>query len=87
MSFPLHVKRIIFLFVYLNNHNPSIVYPSFEQEELSPFIVDRDPILSSESYKKDDVHIQIPSELDQSYKHVYNKVDLPSPIIIVVPCN
>ena len=47
LSFPLHVKRIIFCFVYSDDHKPSITYPSLEEESPhSSCFIDVDPIPS-----------------------------------------
>jgi hypothetical protein len=67
MLFPSHVKRIIFCFVYSENHHPSCIYPSLEEEDLhTAYIVDIDSVALPQPIHKDDHYIQIPPEFDQS---------------------
>jgi hypothetical protein len=67
MLFPSHVKRIIFCFVYSENHHPSCMYPSIEEEYLhTTYIVDVDSVSLPQPIHKDDHCIQIPPEFDQS---------------------
>ena len=77
LSFPLHVKRIIFCFVYSNDHKPSDTYPSLEEESMhSSYFIDVDPIPSFEIHVKHDIHIPISLEVDYSGHRVEKKVDL-----------
>jgi hypothetical protein len=44
--FPSHIKRIILCFVYSDDHHPSFIYPSLEEEDLhTACIVDIDSYL------------------------------------------
>jgi hypothetical protein len=55
MLFPSHVKRIIFCFVYSENHHPSCIYPSLEEEILQPAcIVDVDSVSLPQPIHKDE---------------------------------
>ena len=66
MYFPLHIKRIILSFVYLDDHQPTFVYPYLEEENLHhPYLVDVDPISSPQPTHKDELCIQIHFEFDQ----------------------
>ena len=77
LSFPLHVKRIIFCFVYSDDHKPSSTYPTLEEENLhSSCVIDVDPIPSFEIHVQHDKHIPISLEADYSGHLVENKVDL-----------
>jgi hypothetical protein len=82
LYFPSHIRRIILCFVYSDDHKPSFIYPSLEEEGMhSSCIIDVDPIPSSETHEKDDVHILIYPEPDHSCHSVDSKVDpLPSTI-------
>ena len=66
MLFPLHVKRIIFCFVYSENHHPSCIYPTLEEEILHPYIIDFDSLSLLQPVLKDDSCIPIPLEFDHS---------------------
>jgi hypothetical protein len=70
LSFPLHVKIIILCFVYSDDYKPTTVYPSLRKEDFPSCIIDLDLIPSSEPTEKNDVHIPIPLEHDQSCKLV-----------------
>ena len=77
LSFPLHVKRIIFCFVYSNDHKPSGTYPSLEEENLhSSCFIDGDPIPSFEIHVQHDIHIPISLEPNYSGHLVENNADL-----------
>jgi hypothetical protein len=65
ISFPLHIKRIIVFFVYSNDHNPSFIYPSLEEEDLpSTYVVDVDLVCSPQPIHKDEICIEIPPKFD-----------------------
>ena len=64
--FPSHIKRIIFCFVYSDDHQPTFVYPSLEEGNLQrSYVVDVDPISSLQPVHKNEFCIQIPSEFDE----------------------
>jgi hypothetical protein len=46
LSFPLHIKRIILCFVYSDDHQPSFIYPSLEEEDM-PYVCVVDVDLAS----------------------------------------
>ena len=76
MSFPLQVKRIIFCFIYSNDHKPSSIYPSLEEESIpSSCFIDVDPIPSFEIHVHD-IHIPISLEVDYFGHLVENKANL-----------
>jgi len=55
MLFSLHVKRIIFCFVYLEDYHPTFIYPSLEEgETLQPYVIDVDLISSSQPALKNE---------------------------------
>ena len=83
LSFPLHVKRIIF-FVYSDDHKPSVTYPSLEEESLhSSCFIDVDPIPSFQIHVQHDIHIPISLEPTYSGHLVENKANLlPSTITV-----
>jgi hypothetical protein len=65
LFFPSHIKRIIFFFVYLVDHQPSFIYPSLEEADLlSACVVDADIISSAQPTHKDELHIETPPELN-----------------------
>ena len=77
LSFPLHVKIIIFCFVYSDDHRPSSTYPSLEEENLHySCFIDVDPIPSFETHVQHGIHIPISLEPDYSGNLVENKADL-----------
>ena len=82
LYFPLHVKIIIFCFVYSDDHKPSGTYPSLEEESLhSSCFIDVDHIPSFEIHVQHDIHIPISLEPYCSGNLVENKSDpLPSTI-------
>ena len=84
LYFPSDIRRIIICFVYSDNHKPSFIYPSLEEEGLhSYWIIYVNHIPSSETHEKDDVHILVYLEPDHSCHPIDNKVDpLPSFISI-----
>ena len=74
LYFPLHVKRIIFCFVYSDDHKPSSTYPTLEEENLhSSCVIDVNPIPSFEIHVQHDIHIPISLEADYSGHLVENK--------------
>ena len=82
LSFPLHVKIIIFCFVYSDDHKPSGTYLSLEEESLhSCCFINVDPILSFETHVQHDIHMPISLKPDYCGHLVENKADpLPSTI-------
>ena len=87
LSFPLHFKRIIFCFVYFDDHKPSGTYPSLEEESMhSSCFIDVDRIPSFETHVKHDIHIPMSFELDYSSHLVENKVDLLPSTITAETC-
>ena len=91
--FPSRVKRIIFCFVYSENHHPSCIYSSLEEESLQPCIVDVDSVALPQPIHKDDYCISLPSESDQpcdleSIEIVSDPVQISAPLVIIsVPCH
>jgi hypothetical protein len=86
--FPSRVKRIIFCFVYSENHHPSCIYSSLEEEILQPCIIDVDSVALPHPIHKDDHHISFPLESDQpcdleKIEIVSNPVQISSPLIII----
>jgi hypothetical protein len=75
MLFPSRIKRIIFCFVYSENHHPYYVYPSLEEEILQPYIVDVDSISSSQPVSKDESNIPILLESDHPFDFVKIEID------------
>jgi hypothetical protein len=66
MLFPLHVKIIIFYFVYSENHHPSCIYSYLEEEDLhTAYIVDVDSVPIPHLVHKYDHCIQISLKHDQ----------------------
>ena len=82
LSLPLHVKIIIFCFIYSDDHKPSGTYPSLEKESLhSSCFIDVEPIPSFEIHVQHDINIPISLEPDYFGHLVENKADpLPSTI-------
>ena len=73
----MHVKRIIFCFVYSDDHKPLSTYPTLEEENMhSSCVIDVDPIPSFEIHVQHDIHIPISLEADYSGHLVENKADL-----------
>jgi hypothetical protein len=86
LYFPSHIRRIILCFVYSDDHQPTVVYPSLKEEDLSSScIIDFDHFPLSKPCEND-VCIQISPEIDHPYSHVDYKVDLP-PANSVISCN
>ena len=76
MLFPLRVKRIIFCFVYLENHHPSCIYPSLEEEDIhTAYIVDVDSIPIPQPVPKYGHCIEISLEFDQPCNHTEVRTD------------
>jgi hypothetical protein len=66
-SFFLFPYRIILCFVYSDDHQPTFIYPSLQEENLQPpYIVDGDPIYLPQPIHKDEFYIQIPLKSDHS---------------------
>jgi hypothetical protein len=66
LLFPSHIKRIILFSFCLDDHQPSFVYPSLQEESLQPpYVVDVDLISLPQPIHKDDFCIQISLESDQ----------------------
>ena len=86
-SFTLHVKRIIFCFVYSDDHKPSCTYPSLEEESLhSSCFIDVDPIPSFEIHVQHDIHIPISLEADYYGHLIENKTNLLPSTITAETC-
>jgi hypothetical protein len=86
LYFPSHIRRIILCFVYSDDHQPTVVYPSLKEEDLSSScIIDFDHFPLSKPCEND-VCIQIPPEIDHPYSHVDYKVDFPL-ANSVISCN
>jgi hypothetical protein len=88
MLFPVRVKRIIFCFVYSENHHPSCIYPSLEEEILQPCIIDVDSVVLPQPIRKDDHRISFPLESDQPCDHekieiVLKPVQISAPLAII----
>ena len=86
--FPSRVKRIIFFFVYSENHHPSCTYPSLEEEILQPCIIDVDSVVLPQPIRKDDHRISFPLESDQPCDHekieiVLKPVQISAPLAII----
>jgi hypothetical protein len=92
MLFPLHVKRIIFCFVYSENHYPSCIYPKLEEEILQPYILDVDSISSSPSILKNEFCNSIFPDFDKPCDLEEIKIDskpcqISTPLAIISePC-
>ena len=94
MMFPSCIKRIILCFVYLDDHQPTFVYPSLEEENFQPlYVVDVDLISSPQPAHKDELCIQIIYEFDQPCNVEETKTDSKPPqtsapyAIISEPCH
>jgi hypothetical protein len=91
--FPSRVKRIIFCFVYSENHHPSCIYSSLEEEILQPCIVDVDSVALPQPIHKDDHCISFPLESDQpcdleKIEIVSDPVQISAPLVIISePCH
>jgi hypothetical protein len=86
--FPSRVKRIIFCFVYSENHHPSCIYPSLEEEILQPCIIDVDSVVLPQPIHKDDHCISFPSESDQpcdleKIEIISDPVQISAPLTII----
>jgi hypothetical protein len=85
LSFALHIKRIILCFVYSDDHHPSFIYPSLEEEDLpSSCVVDVDLISSPQPIHKDELFIEIPLEFDHPYNLEEVEIDS-NPSLISLP--
>jgi hypothetical protein len=94
LSFPLHIKRIILCFVYSDDHQPSFIYPSLEEEDLpSACVVDVDLVSSPQPIHKDELCIEIPLEFDHPCNLEEVETDskpslISSPSVVTVePCH
>ena len=59
---------IILCFVYLDDNNPSFIYPSLEKEDMhSSCVVDADLVSSPQPIHKSEICIGFPLEIDQPY--------------------
>jgi len=83
LPFHLHMKKLILLFVYLDDCNPTMMNPSLRIEYIPSFIIDLNLIPSFEPTSH--VHISIPPKADPSCKSVNNKDDLLPPQVITDP--
>jgi hypothetical protein len=76
MLFPSHVKRIIFCFVYSENHHLSCIYPTLEEEIFQPAcIVDVDSIALPQPVHKDELCFPNPLESDHPSDFVEIEID------------
>ena len=75
MLFLLHVKRIIFCFVYSENHHSSYIYPSLEEDLQPACIVEVKSVFLPQFIYKNDLCIQIPSEYDHPCNLEEIKID------------
>jgi hypothetical protein len=76
MLFPLHVKRIIFCFVYSEDYHPVFIYPSLEETETpQPCAIDVDLISSSQLSLKNESCIPIPLAFDHFSDFVEIEID------------
>ena len=76
MLFPLHVKRIIFCFVYSEDYHPVFIYPSLEETETpQPCSIDVDLISSSQLAVKNESCIPIPLAFDHFSDFVEIEID------------
>jgi hypothetical protein len=76
MLFPLHVKRIIFCFVYSEDYHPVFIYPSLEETETpQPCAIDVDLISSSQLALKNESCIPIPLAFDHFSDFVEIEID------------
>jgi hypothetical protein len=76
MLFPLHVKRIIFCFVYSEDYHPVFIYPSLEETETpQPYAIDVDLISSSQLALKNESCIPIPLAFDHFSDFVEIEID------------
>ena len=86
-SFPLHVKRIILCFVYLDDCKPTNAHSPLGNKYLSSSCtIDLNIILSCEPIDKVEVYVSISREVDSYRKPVDYEVDIPSEVL-VEPCN
>jgi hypothetical protein len=76
MLFPSHVKRIIFCFVFSDDHHPSFIYPYLEEESLQyACIVDVDSVPLPQPIHKDELFFPIPLESDHPSDFVEIEID------------
>jgi len=86
--FPSRVKRIIFCFVYSENHYPSCTYSSLEEEILQPCIADVDSVVLPQPIHRDDQRVSFPSKSEQpcdfeKIEIVSNLVQISAPLAII----
>jgi hypothetical protein len=85
LSFPLRIKRVILCFVYSDDHKPSFIYPSLEEENMhTACVVDVDHVSSLQPIEKNEVYISILPEHAQPCNLEDDKSDL-SPYQILSP--
>jgi hypothetical protein len=94
LSFPLCIKRVVLCFIYLDDHKPSFIYPSLEEENLhTTCVVDVDPVSSLQSIGKNKIYISIlpkhaqPYNLEDDKSELYPYQILSPFVIIVEPCH
>jgi hypothetical protein len=77
LSFPLRIKRVILFFVYSDDHKPSFIYSSLEEENLhASCVVDVDLVSSLQPIEKNEVYISILLEHAQPYNLEDDKSEL-----------
>ena len=92
MLFPSHVKRIILCFVYSENHHPSCIYPTLEEEIPQPYTLYVDSIPSSPFILKNELCNSILPNLDKPCDLEEIKIDskpcqISTPLVITSePC-
>jgi hypothetical protein len=65
LSFPLHIKRITLCFVSSYDNNPSFIYPSLEEKDMtSSYVVDVDLVSSPQPIHKSNICIGFPLKVD-----------------------
>ena len=65
LLFHSHIKVIILYFFYSGDHQPTTIYPSFQEENFHPpYVVNVDPMSLPHPIHKYHLFIQIPLEFD-----------------------
>ena len=86
LSFPLRIKRVILCFVYSDDHKPSFIYPSLEEENLhTACVVDVGLVSSLQPIEKNEVYISIPPEHAQPCDHENDEIDSKPSHILLPP--
>jgi hypothetical protein len=91
--FPSRVKRIIFCFVYSENHHPSCIYSSLEEEIMQLCIVYVDSVALPQPIHKDDHCVSFYLESDkpcdlEKIEIVSDLVHISAPLVIISkPCH